>query len=444
MSRSISAVTELETIEMVKKIALNMKDYDRLLYVTQKRENFFEVKGESINPWHPLALSHGLPGVCMLYAELHAHFPNEGWDEIGHQYLSVLVKEIGISGIQTSSMFSGAAGIGLSTLCLSQDFKLYQKFMSRINDYLLDTVPKKISVCSEQDIYMTDYDVIEGISGIVSYLLLLTEEKSMKRLLRETLEFLIRITDDIERHGEKVPGWHIPSEHHFTQQEKDLYPKGSFNLGLAHGISGIIVVLSKALITGIKVKGQEQSIKKMVEFLIQFANKDETHLFWKGFISFEEFKSGKASNKVDFRRDAWCYGNPGVCLALLYAGKALEKNEYTELAIHTLEETIKELHGIYSPTFCHGFAGISQILLKANEIIGEKYFEEHIEELKNKLINSYDDTYIFGFHNHEAFDSRGVIPVNYVGLLDGSVGVCLSLIGIELGVKTKWREAFVL
>lgn len=444
MSKSILAVTEIDTIKVVKNIASNMIDYEQLLRITQEKVNLFDVKGESINPWHAITLSHGLPGICMLYAELHAHFPNEGWDKIGHQYLSILVKEIGKCGVQTPSMFSGAAGIGLATLCLSQDFTLYQKFMNRINDYLLDTVPKKIYACSKRDIHMSDYDVVEGISGITNYLLLLTEDKRMKQLLMQALQFLVVITEDIERYGVKVPGWYVPSKHHFTPIEEKLYPKGSFNLGLAHGIAGIIIILSKALLQGIKVKGQEHAIKKMVDFLIQFANKDETHLFWKGFISFEEFKLGKVSNKIDFRRDAWCYGNPGVCLALLYAGKALDKSEYTELGIYTLEEAVKKLHGIFSPTFCHGIAGISQILLQANDIIGEKYFERQVQDLKHKLINFYDKTYLFGFHNYEAYDSRGITPVNYIGLLDGSVGVCLSLISIELGTKTKWRESFIL
>lgn len=69
---------------------------------------------------------------------------------------------------------------------------------------------------------MSDYDVIEGVSGIASYLLLFQEDKAMKDLLIDILRYLVRLTEDITMNGEKVPGWHIPSEHQFTDIEKSL------------------------------------------------------------------------------------------------------------------------------------------------------------------------------------------------------------------------------
>lgn len=434
--------SEINAIELVKNIGRNMKDYNEVKGTAC--ENHFNINDELFNPWETLSLSRGIPGLCMLYAELHSHFPNEGWDEIGHQYLFRLVKEIEVLGIKTPSLFSGAAGIGLATVCLSQDFKMYQKFIGRINEFLISTVPKKIADCSSRDLYMIDYDVIEGVSGIVNYLLLLPEEERINHLLNDALKFLVSVTNDIERHNLKVPGWYIPSEHHFTEIEKELYPKGSFNLGLAHGISGIVIVLSKASLRGKVVDGQKQAIKKMVKFLIQFANKNENVLFWKNVISFEEFQEGKASNHIDFKRDAWCYGTPGVCLSLIYAGKALEDTKYIHLAIESLTESVKSLDGIFSPTFCHGYAGIIQILVSANEIIGQEYFDEQIKDLKNKMLSYYEPDYLYGFHSQESFLGHGQIPVNYMGLLDGTVGVCLTLLGINLAVKTKWREALVL
>ncbi|MBE0343534.1 Subtilin biosynthesis protein SpaC, partial [Paenibacillus sp. 28ISP30-2] len=266
-----------------------------------------------------------------------------------------------------------------------------------------------LAAYSNIDIHISDYDVIEGLSGIANYLLIFSEDKKMRSLLVDILQYLVRLADDKEYQGLKIPGWHIPSQNQFTQMEEQLYPEGNFNLGLSHGIAGPIVALSKAMLQGINVPGQERAIKKMVEFLIQFASMDGEHLFWKGVISFEEFKAGCASSHVDFRRDAWCYGNPGVCIALLYAGKALEEPKYTDLALQNLRETAQNVHHVLSPTFCHGYAGIAQILMAAQKISGKDIFNEEIMLFKNKIMSFYDESYPFGFYDFEGgVDDRGV------------------------------------
>lgn len=215
------AVSGIE-VELVKEIARQVSNYDKVLEIVNKKDNFLSIGEVPLIPWKPTALSHGIPGICMLYGELHAHFPEEGWDDLGHKYLSILVNEIKEKGLHTPSMFSGAAGIGLAAVCLSQHFTYYKGFISRINEYLAEVVPQLLTEFSQREVYMSDYDVIEGVSGIASYLLLFQEDKAMKDLLIDILKYLVRLTEDITMNGEKVPGWHIPSEHQFTDIEKKL------------------------------------------------------------------------------------------------------------------------------------------------------------------------------------------------------------------------------
>lgn len=215
------AVSGIE-VELVKEIARQVSDYDKVLEIVNKKDNFLSIGEVPLIPWKPTALSHGIPGICMLYGELHAHFPGEGWDDLGHKYLSILVNEIKEKGLHTPSMFSGAAGIGLAAVCLSQHFTYYKGFISRINEYLAEVVPQLLTEFSQREVYMSDYDVIEGVSGIASYLLLFQEDKAMRDLLIDILKYLVRLTEDITVNGEKVPGWHIPSEHQFTDIEKSL------------------------------------------------------------------------------------------------------------------------------------------------------------------------------------------------------------------------------
>ncbi|MGG1642581.1 lanthionine synthetase C family protein [Paenibacillus sp. NRS-1782] len=446
MGAGVLKETDQDVINIIKKIALNIQDYEGLLEIVNAQKNIYTVSGLSFHPWNAVSLSHGLPGICMLYAELHEHFPDEGWDQLGHQFLGTLVQEISEQGLQSSSMFSGAAGVGLAAVCLSQNFKLYRKFTDRIHDYLLQQVPVMISECTKRDVTMSDYDAIEGLSGIANYLLIFSEDKKMRPLLLEVIQYLVNLTHDQEYDGVQIPGWYISAKNQFTPMEQQLYPNGNFNLGLSHGICGPIIILSKALLQGVNVPGQALAIKKMVDFLLQFANRDGDELSWKGFISFEEFKRGHASEQDNVRRDAWCYGSPGACMSLLYAGKALQERLYSDLAIQALQQTVQHAQHLVSPTFCHGYAGIVQILMAARELRGQAVFTDEIIFLKGKILSFYDDTYRFGFHNLEYSEDDGgrVKQLDYVGLLGGVTGVLLPLINIELGQKTRWDQAFML
>ncbi|MDN4619144.1 lanthionine synthetase C family protein [Paenibacillus sp. PsM32] len=444
MERSAVTDIQFDIVATVKDIATRMKHYDSLLQVVNHPRQQLSVNGQSINPWNPLTLSHGIPGVCMLYAELHAHFPEEGWDEVGHQYLSILVNEITQQGIHSSSMFSGAAGIGLAAICLSQNFQYYHKFIERIDDYLYSHIPEMIANFQQRDVFISDYDVIEGLSGIANYLLVHPTDERIQQLQTNVLEYLIQLSQDKEVKDLQVPGWYIPSAHQFTTQESELYPDGNFNLGLSHGIAGPLLILSKAWKQGIRLHGQEQAIRKMADFLLQFASEEDGHLFWKGFISWDEYKAGHASTEESFRRDAWCYGNPGIGLALWYAGTALEESLYRDLAITNLKETVNDIHSIFSPTFCHGSAGILQILQTIDKQSTVPQFEKEINIVSKTIINFYDKQYLFGFHNYEHFENSGLVPVDYIGLLDGVTGVCLPLLAVELTQMTPWDQSFSL
>ncbi|PEK75223.1 lanthionine synthetase LanC family protein, partial [Bacillus pseudomycoides] len=64
-------------------------------------------------------------------------------------------------------------------------------------------------------------------------------------------------------------------------------------------------------------------------------------------------------------RAAWCYGTPGVARALYLAGKVTNNQEYIDVSIQTLDDLFNyQRHewGLYSPTFCHGYAGLLHIL----------------------------------------------------------------------------------
>lgn len=420
-----------ETISIIKNIAQNLSD-------------LHEDSRFPLSDWDTLTLHSGLPGLVLLYGELQRIFPDEGWDEIGNKYLTRIVKDIEQQGGVPLSMFSGAAGIGLAAVCLSEDFKYYRKFIGGINQI----IASQLHIYTDQDISsgvrMQEYDVIEGLSGILNYLLLFQSDQSLRPVLESGLCFLVNLAvSDISVRGECVPGWYVPSEYQFSELESQYYKNGNFNTSMSHGISGPLALLSQAYIQGVIVPNHKKAICRIMEFLKGCRLRDEKRVFWKGQISFEEYKMRCLNEDNIVRRDAWCYGSPGICYAMALGAKVLEDDEMLHNIQGVFTDTMHDIKGIFSPTFCHGYAGLYALVQAMQELTGQEYEEEQIT-LKKIILSYYDKNKRYGF-DHIEVEGTQLKEIQSTGLLTGVAGTCLALLSGEVGLDGMlWRKAFLL
>ncbi|MDF2886243.1 MAG: hypothetical protein K0R23_628 [Lacrimispora sp.] len=420
-----------ETISIIKNIALNLSD-------------LHEDSSVPLPDWDTLTLHSGLPGLALLYGELQRIFPDEGWDEIGNKYLTRIVKGIEQQGGVPLSMFSGAAGIGLAAVCLSEDFKYYRNFIGGINQIIAN----QLHIYTDQDISngvrMQEYDVIEGLSGILNYLLLFQSDQSLRPVLESGLCFLVNLAvSDISVRGVCVPGWYVPSEYQFSELESQYYKNGNFNTSMSHGISGPLALLSQAYMQGVIVPNHKKAICRIMEFLKGCQISDEKRVFWKGQISFEEYKMRCLNEDNIVRRDAWCYGSPGICYAMALGAKVLEDNEMLHTIQGVFTDTMHDMKGIFSPTFCHGYAGLYALVQAMQELTGQEYQEEKII-LKKIILSYYNKNKRYGFDNIEV-EGTQLKEIQSTGLLTGAAGTCLALLSGEGGLDGMlWRKAFLL
>ena len=301
------------------------------------------------------------------------------------------------------------------------------------------------NIVKEEGTHSLYYDVIEGLSGVLSYLGIYRNQRKYYNVITRGLEILVNLTKDIEIQGQVVPGWYIPVQNQFSELEQDLYPKGNFNTSLSHGIAGPLIILSDMMANGIIVDGQEEAIIKIIKFLFDFKLNDGERDFWKGQIDFDEVVNKKLTDENIIRRDAWCYGNPGICYAIVSAGNALDNQRLIDYGIENLRLTMNNIKGIFSPTFCHGYAGLYQVLNSVEMLLQKEFFSLEKELLKNKIIDFYNPDYIYGFKNMELDNKMEKIkPYDVCGLLEGTTGVCLSLLEGEKKSDNLWKKAFLL
>lgn len=437
-----------DVIEIVKEVASRLKDCERVLKYAKEDNNSVYIEGKKHSLWSDITLSHGYPGICILFGELSEHFSDEGWDKVAHEYMIKMNQSLAVEGIQSISLFGGAAGIGMAGFALSQNKTRYKNFLSQMNLLIIRALNPYIDTLDKNQISMSDYDVIKGVCGIGRYLLFFKDDKCIENTLIKILRYLIDITKDIEVKEHKVPGWYISADNQFLEVEKKSYPNGNFNCGLAHGIPGPMALLAIALINDVEISGQREAIKKIAEWLYKWKYSDSLGISWPGRISFEEYINNDYVNIAT--RAGWCYGAPGVLRSMWLAGEALEDSKYKNAAINALDRLFNENSEkweLFSPTFCHGYSGLLRITQLMYESTYIERFEKYRDIVLKKVLSYYEPDSPFGFYNVDninPLEQGKLTKMNNPGMLDGISGTVLSLLSVARPVKTSWDSVFLL
>ncbi|HFJ9447822.1 lanthionine synthetase C family protein [Bacillus tropicus] len=435
-------------LEIILNVAKNLSIPSTVKELSSSQENVIDINGAKLIPWSDTSLSHGYPGLCILFGELDHMFPEDGWDVIGHSFMVEIQKSIEEYGIHSTSTFSGLAGIGFAARSLSRSGSRYQKFISSINHLLIEHTKvrlEQIKNTSTLGTIMSDYDVIEGLSGVGRYLLLYKDNVEAKNVLQDILQYMIDITKDIRVNDQHVPGWFVASKNLFLETEQMANPIGNFNCGLSHGIPGPMALLAVSIIEGVEIAGQKEAIAKVGEWLIRNIIESENGFYFPGTITWEDQIKGIITPSVS--RDAWCYGSPGVSRSLYLAGKALKNDSFIKVAEYSLKSVFErptEQWGLHSPTFCHGFSGLLHITNLTNASLQSKTLNVHTRKLVSNILSLYDKELPFGFQDLEPSD-LGMKAMNKAGFLDGTTTILLTLLAYYNNKNyTEWDTLFLL
>lgn len=448
-------IANQQILGLVKEIADGMRDPDFVKSIVQHPDN---QNPDPIDPglahdhWSDLSLGGGYPGVILLLAELDRLYPNEKWDAAVHAYVLKIKESIETKGISSPSMYGGLAGVCFALQLASRGESRYKRLISTLNVHLLQEVrrcymiPLQENLRNRQPSPMSLYDAIQGLSGIGVYYLNNLPLPSFRSDLEEILRLLIALTQPLEVEGRLVPGWYVASHDLFLEEDRKRYTKGNFNLGLAHGVPGILAFLSIASLRGVLVEGQNEAVEYIAAWLQSHCSQYNDAYFWRTVISFEE-ETNRTNTVHSFSgRDAWCYGTPGVSSALFLAGKALQNEQIKTFALNSFlsvfTRTRKEWF-LPGPTFCHGFSGLLLITHEIARGTSSVFLEKQVKMLAQDLLQFYSASHPFGFKEFELSKSGKYAQIDQAGLLEGASGVLLTL--LSLGNPTSgWAAPFLI
>lgn len=393
--------------------------------------------------WLPPSLAQGDAGIAVTCAYLDSCLPNEGWDRIGHDYLTIAAESAERSPHLSAGMFGGLAGLAFAGWSLSRGFTRYRRLLTSLDDTLLPQVIAQADALGRltaEGTSVGEFDVISGLSGVGAYLLLRREDPSAAVALEAILRSFVVLTTDCASR----PRWWTPAHLLGDAEMAALYPYGNLNCGLAHGIPGPLALIALAVLHGIVVPGLEGAVDQLAHWLVEHRADDGWGVNWPYAVSLTREGSLDRGAAADGpSRAAWCYGAPGVARALWLAGLGRDRPEWRNLAIEAMQAVYRRpmvARQIDSPTFCHGVAGLLQVTLRFANDTKLPVFAEAAANLTEGLLSAYEPDSLLGYRNWEPNGTR----VDHAGLLDGAPGVLLALLTASNDVEPSWDRAFLL
>jgi len=435
-------------LQIVHDVSMNMRDPEAVKAIADDLENvnsspFFPLAGTT---WSDLSLTNGYPSLLLLFSTLEKQGVIEDGDAIAHSYVLKIKEAIESEGLFHLSLFGGVSGICFALNEASCQGTRYQKMLNSLHSFLLDRIdslylaPLKNNQQKLIPTSPTLYDPVQGVCGIGRYALENLSLPPFFDAAENIAKALVALSRPLNYGGQSIPGWFLSPLDTLNARNRETCPKGNFNLGLAHGVTGILAYLSIAFLRGIQVEGQKEAIHTISEWIRSKAITHNGAILWPYYISWEEELEG-ATAVINGSKDAWCYGVPGVARTLFLAGKALDCESLKTFAADAYRGIFsrkqKDWH-LPGPTLCHGISGLLLITHEMSKESGCEDLVPRVDELGDTLLSMYQPQAPWGFKDVEIGRDGKACELNKPGFLEGTAGVILALSSLSES-RSNWH-----
>ena len=215
--------------------------------------------------------------------------------------------------------------------------------------------------------------------------------------------------------------WRSPS----PPDAADLEAGGYHNLGLAHGVVGVIGFLARAVEAG---ADGHALLADAVRWLLAHDSGDPAGRFpyWVG------------RPPPPGRRDGWCYGDTAVAIAIVRAGRALGEPAWIERGRAVALDAARRVPDLdLHPSLCHGTIGRAHIFNRLAQATGS-------DELGEAARAWYGQTLARRRAGSGVGGYRGESALADHGLLLGATGIGLGLLAAVSPVEPAWDRALLL
>ena len=299
----------------------------------------------------------GYAGAALFYAYLHAASANDGAADRALEAIDRSTSALAERQL-LPALYSGFLGVGWVVTHLTRDlFDGDAGLAGEIDDalrQLLTNVEDRLT-----------FELIYGLAGYGTYLVERLPDPGAAALLDRVLD-LLEESRDASGVWHTDPGWMSP-------WQREQMPHGCYNLGVAHGIPGVIGFLAAAKREGVDDPRLERFADDAVQWTLARKWDSPSSLF-PAFIP--------VGGEPYPTRTAWCYGDLGVAAVLLSAAQSFGRDDWKREALAIARIAARrspEEAMVRDAGLCHGSTGIAHLVNRMAQASGDQELRDAAE-----------------------------------------------------------------
>ncbi|WP_455362182.1 lanthionine synthetase C family protein [Streptomyces sp. SYSU K21746] len=405
-----------------------------------------------MNPfgWGGPSLLAGEAGTALVFRYAARALPAEAgrWEELSQHHLAAAARSTHDAPLDEPGMAGGTAGLALAVADCVRDEPRYAALLRSLDERLagqIAALPPGHTVATDGVGYDL-YDAIAGLSGVLAHLTAtptLHEPGPAGDAVRQATESVTAelVALSTSRTADGWPSWYVHPRYYPSEDYRGPYPHGYLNLGLAHGIPGILAALSFALTAGVRTPRLAETVRDIADYLIEVSFEDDSGRNWPSGIPLDA-SGAETRSGLTPARTAWCYGAPGVACALLDAADALGDAALRTVAVDAFDAVLRRFAAagrFSSATLCHGAAGLVVICAAFARRTTSGAARGELPALVAHLLSHCDAALPLGVQDLE---QPGVL-LDSPGVLTGAGGVALALWAAAGPAEPHWTRALL-
>ena len=395
-------------------------------------ENIFETLLTRIKDQRDFSLYFGSGGICLLLALYKSAYINQdGQDSSRSICLTSVINHL-IDNAQEAPLGSFSDYSNLIELGSVITFLQHKRLLNFGVDHMCEGLDSCAVPLMEKMGKCGNYDLMGGVVGVGIYLLLryTTHPAHFRPLLSKTVDILYESA--IFDNG-RIKWMTIID----TSSKK-----WGCNLGMAHGIPGIIMFLRKLYLHGIACQKCRILIEGASAYLLSQMHSLQNH------SSFYYDVVDLSDNGIDSRL-SWCYGDLDVAYTFLLLSEtkglecgALRKTAYKILKGTTTKQKPVQAH-VYDAGLCHGCCGLAHMYNRIYQreqsvwikAAAQNWYKVGIHE----MFDQHNGTYAgFQLPFFDDTDEQDKVDSYNLSFQTGIAGIALSLISYIKPVIPDW------
>jgi hypothetical protein len=275
------------------------------------------------------------------------------------------------------------------------------------------------------DVTKQEYDLISGLVGIGVYALQRKGRGSADRILSLVIA---KLSDGATRTTAGTT-WQTASVV-LPPALRESSATSHFNLGVAHGVPGVVALLGHMYRQGIDSARTSRLASSASAWILGQQLPDGDGARFPHWVS--------DADQPSAGRMAWCYGGLGISAAMMIAGCSLRRAAWRRAAVQmALMESERpwERTGVTDACLCHGASGIALIFQRFHAATEDKRFQRAARAWFDRILAMNVPGQ--GIGGYQFVDNTGQISPD-AAVLSGSAGVALALLAGASAVAPSW------